>query len=170
MEIQKFSVSSEFCAELTEMMGDLFIGHDMPEPPKESFFKGLFGGGSRSLDREELFGESSGRASRTVAKHIPGPNEALRERVSSATGEVNIAHQMVVERGEKLSQLEERTARMMTEAESFSQGAHGLMLKYKDKKWYQLWEHNLARARWNDTCFFNYYLAFTFLVLWVLSC
>ncbi|XP_011698608.1 PREDICTED: syntaxin-binding protein 5 isoform X2 [Wasmannia auropunctata] len=138
MEIQKFSVSSEFCGELTEMMGDLFIGHDMPEPPKESFFKGLFGGGSRSLDREELFGESSGRASRTVAKHIPGPNEALRERVSSATGEVNMAHQMVVERGEKLSQLEERTARMMSEAENFSTSAHGLMLKYKDKKWYQL--------------------------------
>ncbi|XP_018345907.1 PREDICTED: syntaxin-binding protein 5 isoform X1 [Trachymyrmex septentrionalis] len=138
MEIQKFSVSSEFCAELTEMMGDLFIGHDMPEPPKESFFKGLFGGGSRSLDREELFGESSGRASRTVAKHIPGPNEALRERVSSATGEVNMAHQMVLERGDKLSQLEERTARMMSEAENFSTGAHGLMLKYKDKKWYQL--------------------------------
>ncbi|XP_076224182.1 syntaxin-binding protein tomosyn isoform X7 [Nomia melanderi] len=140
-EIQKFSVSSQFCGELTEMMGDLFIGHDMPEPPKESFFKGLFGGGSRSLDREELFGESSGRASRTVAKHIPGPNagaEALRERVTTATGEVNMAHQMVLERGEKLSQLEERTARMMNEAESFSHSAHGLMLKYKDKKWYQL--------------------------------
>ncbi|OAD55129.1 Syntaxin-binding protein 5 [Eufriesea mexicana] len=109
-EIQKFSVSSQFCGELTEMMGDLFIGHDMPEPPKESFFKGLFGGGSRSLDREELFGESSGRASRTVAKHIPGPNagaEGLRERVTSATGEVNLAHQMVLERGEKLSQLED---------------------------------------------------------------
>ena len=83
-------------------------------------------------------GESSGRASRTVAKHIPGPNEALRERVSSATGEVNMAHQMVLERGEKLSQLEERTARMMSEAENFSTSAHGLMLKYKDKKWYQL--------------------------------
>ncbi|XP_043261439.1 syntaxin-binding protein 5 isoform X5 [Colletes gigas] len=140
-EIQKFSISSQFCGELTEMMGDLFIGHDMPEPPKESFFKGLFGGGSRSLDREELFGESSGRASRTVAKHIPGPNagtEALRERVTSATGEVSLAHQMVMERGEKLSQLEDRTARMMTEAEGFSQSAHGLMLKYKDKKWYQL--------------------------------
>ncbi|XP_017790247.1 PREDICTED: syntaxin-binding protein 5 isoform X1 [Habropoda laboriosa] len=140
-EIQKFSVSSQFCGELTEMMGDLFIGHDMPEPPKESFFKGLFGGGSRSLDREELFGESSGRASRTVAKHIPGPNagaENLRERVTTATGEVNMAHQMVLERGEKLSQLEERTGRMMSEAESFSQSAHGLVLKYKDKKWYQL--------------------------------
>nr|XP_012134715.1 PREDICTED: syntaxin-binding protein 5 isoform X5 [Megachile rotundata] len=131
----------DLSGELTEMMGDLFIGHDMPEPPKESFFKGLFGGGSRSLDREELFGESSGRASRTVAKHIPGPNsgaEGLRERVTTATGEVNLAHQMVMERGEKLSQLEERTARMMSEAESFSQSAHGLMLKYKDKKWYQL--------------------------------
>ncbi|XP_076645952.1 syntaxin-binding protein tomosyn isoform X3 [Halictus rubicundus] len=140
-EIQKFSISSEFCGELTEMMGDLFIGHDMPEPPKESFFKGLFGVGSRSLDREELFGESSGRASRTVAKHIPRPNagsEAMRERVSTATGEVNMAHQMVLERGDKLSQLEERTARMMTEAEGFSTSAHGLMLKYKDKKWYQL--------------------------------
>ncbi|XP_024869499.1 syntaxin-binding protein 5 isoform X10 [Temnothorax curvispinosus] len=138
MEIQKFSVSSEFCGELTEMMGDLFIGHDMPEPPKESFFKGLFGGGSRSVDREELFGESSGRASRTVAKHIPGPNEAMRERVSCATGEVNMAHQMVVERGEKLSQLEDRSARMASEAENFATSAHGLMLKYKDKKWYQL--------------------------------
>ncbi|XP_066589005.1 syntaxin-binding protein 5 isoform X5 [Prorops nasuta] len=140
-EIQKFSVSTEFCAELTEMMGDLFIGHDMPEPPKESFFKGLFGGGSRSLDREELFGESSGRASRTIAKHIPGPNaatESLRERVSTATGDVAVAHQMVMERGDKLSQLEERTGRMMSEAENFSTSAHGLMLKYKDKKWYQL--------------------------------
>lgn len=84
-------------------------------------------------------GESSGRASRTIAKHIPGPNtEGIRERVTTATGEVNMAHQMVMERGEKLSQLEERTARMMTEAEGFSQSAHGLMLKYKDKKWYQL--------------------------------
>lgn len=36
------------------MMGDLFIVHDMPEPPKEGFFKGLFGGGARTVDREEL--------------------------------------------------------------------------------------------------------------------
>ncbi|XP_015185603.1 PREDICTED: syntaxin-binding protein 5 isoform X10 [Polistes dominula] len=140
-EIQKFSISSEFCGELTEMMGDLFTCHDMPEPPKESFFRGLFGGGTRSLDREELFGESSGRASRTVAKHIPGPNAAtenMRERVTGIAGEVAQAHHMVLERGEKLSHLEERTARMMSEAENFSTSAHGLMLKYKDKKWYQL--------------------------------
>lgn len=39
---------------INEMIGELFFAHDMPEPPKESFFKGLFGGGARSLDREEL--------------------------------------------------------------------------------------------------------------------
>ena len=44
-----------FCSSsLAEMVGELFLPHDMPEPPKESFFKGLFGGGARSLDREEL--------------------------------------------------------------------------------------------------------------------
>lgn len=140
-EIQKFTVCNEFWADLTEMMGEIFICHEMPEPPKESFLRGLFGGGSRSLDREELFGESSGRASRTVAKHIPGPtsnNNGLREKANTAMGDVSHAHQMVVERGDKLSQLEDRTARMMSEAETFSQSAHGIMLKYKDKKWYQL--------------------------------
>lgn len=36
------------------MMGEIFLPLEMPEPPKEGFFKGLFGGGVRSLDREEL--------------------------------------------------------------------------------------------------------------------
>jgi hypothetical protein len=39
---------------LAEMVGELFLPHDMPEAPKEGFFKGLFGGGVRSVDREEL--------------------------------------------------------------------------------------------------------------------
>lgn len=40
--------------------------------------------------------------------------------------------------GDKLSHLEERTQRMMNEAENFSGTAHQLMLKAKekDKKWY----------------------------------
>lgn len=64
----------------------------------------------------------------------------MGQRVTSITGEVGRAHQMMVERGEKLGQLEERTARMMGEAENFSHTSHNLMLKYKekDKKWYQL--------------------------------
>nr|XP_024214849.1 syntaxin-binding protein 5 isoform X5 [Halyomorpha halys] len=136
-EVQKFTVSADFCSSLGEIVGDLFLPHDMPEPPKESFFRGLFGGGARSLDREELFGESSGKASKTVAKHIPG-TAGLDQSAQKACSEISRAHQLAVERGEKLSQLEERTARMMSEAENFSTSAHGVMLKYKDKKWYQL--------------------------------
>lgn len=39
---------------LGDLMGELFLACDTPEPPKEGFFKGLFGGGVRPLDREEL--------------------------------------------------------------------------------------------------------------------
>lgn len=40
------------------MLGELYLQTEMPEPPKESFFRGLFGGlsggGPKSVDREEL--------------------------------------------------------------------------------------------------------------------
>lgn len=39
---------------LQDMMGTLFLTKEMPEPPKQSFFKGLFGGGPSILDKEEL--------------------------------------------------------------------------------------------------------------------
>ncbi|XP_074033347.1 syntaxin-binding protein tomosyn isoform X6 [Leptinotarsa decemlineata] len=137
-ELQKFTLCSDFCSNLSEMIGELFLPLDMPEPPKEGFFKGLFGGGVRSLDREELFGESSGKASKAVAKHIPGNISDLNQRATSASSEVNRAHKLMLERGEKLNQLEEKAERMRSEAENFSSSAHELMLKYKDKKWYQL--------------------------------
>ncbi|XP_052901072.1 syntaxin-binding protein 5 isoform X3 [Anopheles moucheti] len=140
-EIQKFTVCQEFSHQYNNMLGDLYVPHEMPEAPKESFFKGLFGGGMRNLDREELFGESSGKANRSVAKHIPGPNANIQElnaRTTSVTSEIGKAHQLMLERGDKLSQLEERTERMANEAQQFSSSAHLLMNKYKDKKWYQL--------------------------------
>lgn len=86
-------------------------------------------------------GEGSGKPNRTVAKHIPGPPGGLDQlgaRASTAAGEISRAHMLVVERGDKLSQLEDRTERMHNEAAQFSSSAHQLMLKYKDKKWYQL--------------------------------
>lgn len=49
--MRRFVIFSQF---MNEMIGELFSPLDMPEPPKESFFKGLFGGGTRNLDREEL--------------------------------------------------------------------------------------------------------------------
>ena len=42
----------------------------MPEPPKQGFFKGFFGGGAKPLDREELFGGSN--ASSTIAVKTEG--------------------------------------------------------------------------------------------------
>lgn len=139
-ELQKFTISSDFCANLQEMLGTIFLNKEMPEAPKQSFFKGLFGGGPSALDREELFGEASGKASKTVARHIPGSTgnvDAMRAQAGTLAGEMMRARQGLTERGEALSQLEERTARMMTEAESFANTTHQLMNKYKDKKWYQ---------------------------------
>lgn len=139
-ELQKFTISSDFCANLQEMLGTIFLNKDMPEAPKQSFFKGLFGGGPSVLDREELFGEASGKASKTIARHIPGNTgntEALRAQAGTLAGDVMRARQGLTERGEALTQLEERTARMMSEAESFANTTHQLMNKYKDKKWYQ---------------------------------
>ncbi|XP_037822886.1 syntaxin-binding protein 5 isoform X3 [Lucilia sericata] len=138
-EIQKFTISSEFCQFILEMMGNLYTVQEMPEQPKESFFKGLFGGGAKNLDREELFGEQSGKANRSIAKHIPGPTlDQLNQRASTAASEISRAHLLAMERGEKLNLLEERAERMANQAQDFSGTAHNLMLKYKDKKWYQL--------------------------------
>lgn len=39
---------------LQEMLGELFTPVETPEAPNRGFFKGLFGGGAQSLDREEL--------------------------------------------------------------------------------------------------------------------
>ncbi|XP_017045704.1 syntaxin-binding protein 5 isoform X4 [Drosophila ficusphila] len=138
-EIQKFTISSEFCQFILEMMGELYTVHEMPEQPKEGFFKGLFGGGAKLLDREELFGEQSGKPNRSVARHIPGATlDQLGQRASTAASEISRAHQLAMERGEKLNLLEERAERMANTAQDFSGTAHQLMLKYKDKKWYQL--------------------------------
>lgn len=139
-ELQKFTISSDFCANLQEMLGTIFLNKEMPEAPKQSFFKGLFGGGQSVLDREELFGEASGKPSKTVARHIPGSTgnmDAMRAQAGTLAGEVMRARQGLTERGEALTQLEERTARMMSEAECFANTTHQLMNKYKDKKWYQ---------------------------------
>lgn len=46
--------------------------------------------------------------------------------------------QALIERGEKLSELEVRTEQMNVRAKAFADAAHQLSLKYKDKKWYQV--------------------------------
>ena len=50
---------------------------------------------------------------------------------------VCVVLQAALERGEKLGELEDRTAQMRLDAELYSQSSHQLMQKYRDKKWYQ---------------------------------
>ncbi|XP_041353857.1 syntaxin-binding protein 5-like isoform X2 [Gigantopelta aegis] len=137
-ELQKITYSADISETLNDMLGDLFLACDTPEAPKQSFFKNLFSGGQAIFDREELFGESSGKASKGLAKHIPGSGlQHLQGQSGSAAGEVARARQVMVERGEKLGDLGDKTEQMMTQAESFAQAAHQIMTKYRDKKWYQ---------------------------------
>uniref|UniRef100_UPI0037E8812E syntaxin-binding protein 5 isoform X3 n=1 Tax=Semicossyphus pulcher TaxID=241346 RepID=UPI0037E8812E len=140
-EIQRITYSQETCDNLQEMLSELFTPVETPEAPNRGFFKGLFGGGAQSLDREDLFGETAaGKASRSLAQHIPGPGgmEGMKGAASGVVGDLARARIALDERGQKLGELEERTAAMMASAESFSKHAHHMMLKYKDKKWYQL--------------------------------
>ncbi|KAG7511091.1 syntaxin-binding protein 5-like isoform X2 [Solea senegalensis] len=140
-EVQRITYSQETCDNLQEMLSELFTPVETPEAPNRGFFKGLFGGGAQSLDREDLFGETAaGKASRSLAQHIPGPGgmEGMKGAASGVVGDLARARIALDERGQKLGELEERTAGMMASAESFSKHAHDMMLKYKDKKWYQL--------------------------------
>ncbi|CAK6966021.1 syntaxin-binding protein 5 [Scomber scombrus] len=140
-EVQRISYSQETCDNLQEMLSELFTPVETPEAPNRGFFKGLFGGGAQSLDREDLFGETaSGKASRSLAQHIPGTGnmEGMKGAASGVVGDLARARIALDERGQKLGELEERTAAMMSSADSFSKHAHDMMLKYKDKKWYQL--------------------------------
>ncbi|XP_076799023.1 syntaxin-binding protein 5-like isoform X5 [Arvicanthis niloticus] len=139
-EIQRLTYSQEMCDNIQDMLGDLFTPIETPEAQNRGFLKGLFGGSGQTFDREELFGEASaGKASRSLAQHIPGPGsiEGMKGAAGGVMGELTRARIALDERGQRLGELEEKTAGMMTSAEAFSKHAHELMLKYKDKKWYQ---------------------------------
>ncbi|GIY70184.1 syntaxin-binding protein 5 [Caerostris darwini] len=138
-ELQKFSISADYCNALQDMLGTLFVNKEIPEAPKQSFFKGLFSTAPSILDKEELFGSSSGKPSKNVASHvhISSNTEQIKGQTGTLGGELAKVKQNLAERGEALSQLEDRTEKMMSEAESFQSAARQLATKFKDKKWYQ---------------------------------
>uniref|UniRef100_A0A8C5WI82 Syntaxin-binding protein 5-like n=1 Tax=Leptobrachium leishanense TaxID=445787 RepID=A0A8C5WI82_9ANUR len=130
-EIQRITYSQETCENLQEMLGELFTPVETPEAPNRGFFKGLFGGGAQSLDREDLFGETvSGKPSRSLAQHIPGPGgiEGVKGAASGIAAELARARQALDERGQKLGEAEEKTAAMLASADSLSKHAHEVYL------------------------------------------
>ncbi|KAK1797726.1 hypothetical protein P4O66_008092 [Electrophorus voltai] len=139
-EIQRITYSQEMCDNLQEMLGELFTPTDTPEAQNRGFLKGFFGGNTQTFDREELFGEAAaGKASRSLAQHIPGQGsvEGVRAAAGGAVGELARARIALDERGQRLGELEERTALMMASAETFSKHAHEVRGKCSNRQPYR---------------------------------
>lgn len=142
-EVQKFSISTEFMRQLSEMKGRVWTADiPMPEPPKQGFLKGasslLFGGGPKPLDREELFGEGAGKPNSGVAQTIKGGNmDALTAKAGGGTSEIGKAKDAMIERGQKLNEIEDQVENMSNEAKIYAQNCQALKNHYKNKKWYQ---------------------------------
>lgn len=75
---------------------------------------------------------AAGKASRSLAQHIPGQGgvEGMKVAASGVVGELARARIALDERGQRLGELEERTALMMTSAEAFSKHAHEVKMKH----------------------------------------
>ncbi|VDN52571.1 unnamed protein product [Dracunculus medinensis] len=146
-EIQKFTISAELAAELQECIGELFIPMDLPEPQKNSFFKGvstLFVSQKESVDLDSIFadkstGVPSNSGMRSVGRTILGPSanmEQVTSRNVTAGQAANLALQTLHERGEKLGATVDATERLKDTAVSLSQKTGKLVEKYEKKKWY----------------------------------
>lgn len=74
---------------------------------------------------------SAGKASRSLAQHMPGPGgiEGMKGAASGVVGDLARARIALDERGQKLGELDERTAAMMASADSFSSHAHQVNTK-----------------------------------------
>uniref|UniRef100_A0A8C5BTM0 Syntaxin binding protein 5L n=1 Tax=Gadus morhua TaxID=8049 RepID=A0A8C5BTM0_GADMO len=130
-EVQRITFSQDMCENLQEMLGELFTPIETPEVQNRGFLKGFFGGNAQNLDREELFGEASaGKASRSLAQHIPGQvgMEGMKAAAGGVVGDLARARIALDERGQRLGELEDRTAHMMTSAETFSKHAHEVLV------------------------------------------
>lgn len=79
---------------------------------------------------------AAGKASRSLAQHIPGQAgiEGMKVAASGAVGELARARIALDERGQRLGELEERTALMMTSAETFSKHAHEVKTRFIKSK------------------------------------
>ena len=75
---------------------------------------------------------AAGKASRSLAQHIPGPGgiEGMKGAASGVMGDLARARIALDERGQKLGELEERTALMMNSADNFSKHAHDVSNNY----------------------------------------
>ena len=88
-------------------------------------------------DRDELFGEHAGKAQSGVAQRTGGNMVPLQANASGGTSEVSKAKDAMIERGQKLNEIEDQVENMSNEAKIYAQNCQALKNHYKNKKWYQ---------------------------------
>nr|CAB3266682.1 syntaxin-binding protein 5-like [Phallusia mammillata] len=141
-EIERIVLSTDIYESIQENTCQLFMPRNPPEREQVGILKSIFGKSYATLDRDELFGSEAGEsASKGIATKYTSMNSNLQYTNVGTSEFVKDLQQLrknVSERGQKLGDLEERTQQMQMSASKFSSNAHNVMLKFKNKKWYQL--------------------------------
>jgi len=137
-EIQRIAFTKEKEESFVDGYGCLFKLCELPEQRPKGFIESFFTSAPSSLDREELFGDKSGNSGSRVAEYIPGRGMShLQQHVENSNDVISRAKMALIERGEKLSILEDKTAAMNENARSYASAAQALADKFQKKKWYQ---------------------------------
>ncbi|UJR23337.1 hypothetical protein I4U23_026351 [Adineta vaga] len=132
-EIQKITIASDVKEQISEMLCDLYSPSiTMPEAPKQNFFVKLFTTNS-PIDSDQLFGEAAGKSPFGIIKKEEVNMNQMRGKVDSATGVVNDTRMKLLERGQKLGEVETASKQMSERAEEFASLTHKVMLKQKEK-------------------------------------
>lgn len=99
---------------------------------------------------------AAGKASRSLAQHIPGQGglEGMKVAAGGAVGDLARARIALDERGQRLGELEERTALMMSSAETFSKHAHEVKQR-KEKNFSIQSKKTLHFTKHCDSCGFT---------------
>lgn len=132
-EMQKLFISSSSNNfNLSDMLSELFDPKIVTPPvPKTNIFKTIFSNANQAqLDREELFGDASGKPSVPIVKNV-------ESEVNRARGEMSELQKLALERGEKLSALQMKSEALTEAASAYAKNAQALAAKYKKKsEWF----------------------------------
>ncbi|CAF0733285.1 unnamed protein product [Adineta steineri] len=106
----------------------------MPEAPKQNFFAKLFASNAM-IDSDQLFGEAAGKAPAGVIKKedVNVNMNQLRGNTDSASSAIHDTRMKLLERGQKLNEIDIASKEMADRAEEFSSLSRKVMLKQKEK-------------------------------------
>ncbi|CAF0752875.1 unnamed protein product [Adineta steineri] len=134
-EIQKITISSDIKEQINEMLCELYSPSIlMPEAPKQNFFAKLFASNAM-IDSDQLFGEAAGKAPAGVIKKedVNVNMNQLRGNTDSASSAIHDTRMKLLERGQKLNEIDIASKEMADRAEEFSSLSRKVMLKQKEK-------------------------------------